>query len=86
MFTTIVGVLVVCAVIGWIDSALRQSADFDALRRRWETPVQPPPPAPQPVQPVVGRRIILDANAQPISSVSASAFDTRAYEGNWLAS
>lgn len=85
MFTTFIGVLVVCAVIGWIDSALRQSADFDALKKRWSEPTQPPAPPPQPVQPTTGRRIILDANAQPISSTAAPSFDTRAYGGNWLA-
>jgi hypothetical protein len=85
MLTTFIGVLVVCAVIGWIDSAIRQSADFDALKKRWSEPTPPPAPTPQPVQPTTGRRIILDANAQPISSASPTSFDTRAYEGNWLA-
>lgn len=78
-------VLAVLAVIGWIDSAIRGSADFADLSRRWQAPVEPPQRSSQPVQPQnAGRRIILDANAEPISS-AASTFDTTAFEGNWWA-
>ena len=47
MFTTIVWIVGICAVVGWLDAAFRQSAEFADLSRRWAEPVKAPP---QPVQ------------------------------------